>query len=107
MRERGKERGPLDGSLRSEPDLTFFHAFAALSRNITEFTAVLGAPTGCRRVRRDGNDMVDTLCCQRDTDFVAGMPMTLRHGTCDREVEMTPPTLTAAATAEVDVRASA
>jgi hypothetical protein len=23
-----------------------------------------------RRVRRDANDMVDTLCCQRDTDFV-------------------------------------
>jgi len=44
MREGAKERGPLDGSLRSRPDLTFFHAFAALSRNITEFTAVLGAP---------------------------------------------------------------
>jgi hypothetical protein len=44
MRERGRERGPLDGSLRSRPNLTFFHAFAALSRNITEFTAVLGAP---------------------------------------------------------------
>ena len=44
MRERGKERSPLDGRLRSRPDLTFFHAFAALSRNITEFTAVLGAP---------------------------------------------------------------
>jgi hypothetical protein len=43
MRERGKERGPLDGRLRSRPDLTFFHAFAALSGNIAEFTAVLGA----------------------------------------------------------------
>jgi hypothetical protein len=61
----------------------------------------------CRRVRCDANDMVDALCCQRDTDFVARMPMTLRHGTCDREVGMTPPTPTAAATAEVNVRASA
>ena len=73
MREGAKERGPLDGSLRSRPDLTFFHAFAALSRNITEFTAVFGAlppQAPSRRVQRDANDMVDTLCCQRDTDFV-------------------------------------
>jgi hypothetical protein len=60
----------------------------------------------CKGVRRGG---------YRLTRFVVGetlilstrMPMTLRHGTCDREVEMTPPTQTAAATAEVDVRASA
>ena len=43
MRERGKERGPLDGRLL-RPDLIFFHAFAALSRIIAGFTAVLGAP---------------------------------------------------------------
>jgi hypothetical protein len=43
------------------------------SRNSTQFQAVLGAlppQAPSRRVRRDANDMVDTLCCQRDTDFV-------------------------------------
>jgi hypothetical protein len=90
--------------------LTFFHAFAARSRNINEFTAVLGAPAAS--TVQKGAAWGVTI---RLTRFVVGetlilsarMPMTLRHGTCDREVEMTPPTLTAAATAEVDVRASA
>jgi hypothetical protein len=110
MRERAKECGPLDGSLRSRPDLTFFHPSRLLSCNIIEFTAVLGAPAAS--TVQKGAAWGVTI---RLTRFVVGetlilsarMPMTSRHGTCDREVEMTPPTLTAAATAEVDVRASA
>ena len=52
---------------------TVFHAFAALSRNITELTAVLGRSHRKRRAEGCGvrrNDMVDTLCCRRDTHFV-------------------------------------
>ena len=43
-RERQRAQ-PTRWEVAIRPDLTFFHAFAALSRNITEFTAVLGAPT--------------------------------------------------------------
>ena len=80
------------------------------SRNSTEFRRSSGRSR--RKHRAEGCGVTRTI---RLTRFVVGetlilsarMPMTLRHGTCDREVEMTPPTQTAAATAEVDVRASA
>ena len=35
---------PTRWEVAIRPDLTFFHAFAALTRNITEFMPVLGAP---------------------------------------------------------------
>jgi len=41
-RERQRAQ-PTRWEVAIRPDLTFFHAFAALSRNIAEFTAVLGA----------------------------------------------------------------
>ena len=103
MRERGKE-------VAKQTRSNFLSRLGGLEPQVIEFTAVLGAPAAS--TVQKGAAWGVTI---RLTGFVVGetlilsarMPMTLRHGTCDREVEMTPPTLTAAATAEVDVRASA
>jgi hypothetical protein len=53
--------------VRSRPDLTFFRAFAALSRNITEFTAVLGRSR--RKHRAEGCGLRIMI---RLTRFVVG-----------------------------------
>jgi hypothetical protein len=87
-------RGPLDGAA-----------------NITEFLTTIRGGSHAKH-GAEGCGVTRTIWLTRfvvsETLILsARMPMTLRHGTCDREVEMTPPTLTAAATAEVDVRASA
>ena len=108
-RERQRAR-PTRREVAKQTRSNFLSRLGGLEPQVIEFTAVLGAPAAS--TVQKGAAWGVTI---RLTRFVVGetlilsarMPTTLRHGTCDREVEMTPPTLTAAATAEVDVRASA
>jgi hypothetical protein len=86
----------------------FLSRLGGLEPQVIEFTAVLGAPAAS--TVQKGAAWGVTI---RLTRFVVGETLILSArmriltSSCDREVEMTPPTQTAAATAEVDVRASA
>jgi hypothetical protein len=89
------------------------HGLPSLRGPEPQHRRVHGGPGGSRRKHPAEGCGLRVLI--RLTRFVVGetlilsanMPTTLSHGTCDREVEMAPPTQAAATTAEVDVRASA